>query len=80
MEQVAKAWHGVETAGSVGVGAGVMLTGAAGWVAACSSGNPLLCVAASEAAPAFIVGGYDVMRASWNELQNPNPSDFGGCQ
>jgi len=81
MERMAKAWHGVETVGMVGVGVGTMVTGGAGLVAACATGNPLLCFAAAEAAPAFIVGGYYITKSSLQELQKPNNPDFGGdCQ
>jgi hypothetical protein len=81
MERMAKAWHGVETVGTVAVGVGTMATGVAGWGAACFSGNPLLCFAASEAAPAFIVGGYYVTKSAVQELREPNNPTFGGdCQ
>jgi len=81
LERLSKTWHGVETVGTLGVGVGTMLTGGLGLGAACLSGNPLLCFAAAEAAPAFIVGGYYVARSAWSELQEPNNPYFGGdCQ
>jgi hypothetical protein len=81
MEKIGYVWHGVETIGTVGLGAGMSLTGVLGWGAACFSGNPLLCVAVSEAAPAFILGGYYMTKASLKELQEPNNPDFGAaCQ
>jgi len=81
IERLSKAWHGVETVGTVAVGVGTMATGVAGWGAACFSGNPLLCFAASEAAPAFIVGGYYVTKSAVQELREPNNPTFGGdCQ
>lgn len=81
MERMAKAWHGVETIGMVGIGAGTAVTGVVGWGAACFSGNPLLCFAASEAAPAFIAGGYYIAKSSLQDLRKPNNPDFGGdCQ
>ena len=81
LEKLAYAWHGVETVATVGLGVGTMVTGAAGWGAACVSGNPLLCVGATMAAPAYIVGGYLVTKSSLQELREPNNRSFGGdCQ
>lgn len=81
MERLAKAWHGVETIGMVGVGAGLAVTGVLGEIAACTAGSPLLCVAAAPGAAAAVYVGYKITTSSSQELQTPNNPEFGAdCQ
>ena len=81
IERLSYAWHGVETVGMVGVGAGLAVTGVAGGIAACTMGSPLLCVAALPGAAAAVYDGYKITTSSWNALQTPNNPEFGAdCQ
>jgi hypothetical protein len=68
LTQLSNMWVGLEKVGELGLGVGTMATGVVGWGAACVGGGPLLCAAASMAAPAFIVGGWYVTKASWADL------------
>ena len=79
-EKASYAWHGVETIGMVGIGAGLAVTGVLGEIAACTVGSPLLCVAATPAAVAAVYVGYKIASTSWQALQTPNNPEFGaGC-
>ncbi len=80
-EQLSYAWHGVETIGMVGVGAGLAVTGVLGEIAACTAGSPLLCVAATPGAAAAVYVGYKITTTSWKALATPNNPEFGAdCQ
>ena len=81
MERISKAWHGVETVGTVGVGVGLAVTGVLGEIAACTVGevaSPLLCVAATPGAAAAVYVGYKMATSSVHELQEPNNPTLGG--
>lgn len=81
LEKASYAWHGVETVGTVGIGAGLAVTGVLGEIAACTAGSPLLCVAAAPAAAAAVYDGYKMATTSWQALQTPNNPEFGAdCQ
>jgi RHS repeat-associated protein len=68
LESLATMTQIIEAAGDVGLGVGLQVGGVAGTVYLCVQTGGLGCVLGVEAAPAYIIGGYELTKGGLNEL------------
>jgi RHS repeat-associated protein len=68
LESLATMTQIIEAAGDVGIGVGLQVGGVAGTVYLCVQTGGLGCVLGVEAAPAYIIGGYELTKGGLNEL------------